>query len=61
MVLWFTRAYASLLTGHIQKENGILFDMADQILPPDEHARPEREYQSAIPAGANEDTGAHYE
>lgn len=61
MVLRYTLAYANLLTGHIQKENSILFNMADQMLPPEEHIRLEKDYQSAIPAGANVDTGAHYE
>jgi hemerythrin-like domain-containing protein len=61
MVLRYTLAYADLITRHIQKENGILFDMADQMLPPEEHARLEQVYRSAIPAGANRETGAHYE
>lgn len=60
-VLRYTLAYANLLTGHIQKENGILFNMADQLLTPEQHAHLEQVYQSAIPAGANADTGAHYE
>jgi hemerythrin-like domain-containing protein len=61
MVLRYTLAYADLITRHIQKENGILFDMADQMLPPEEHARLEQVYRSAIPAGANRETGAQYE
>ena len=60
-VLRFTLAYADLLTQHIQKENGILFNMADQFLSPEEHARLELAYQSAIPVGANAETGEHYE
>jgi len=60
-VLQFTLAYADLLTQHIQKENNILFNMADQFLPPEEHARLEREYQSAVPSGVDADTGKHYE
>lgn len=60
-VLRYTLAYTDLLTQHIQKENGILFDMADQFLPPVEHERLERAYQSAIPSGADADTGKHYE
>lgn len=61
VVLRFTRAYANLLVGHIQKENGILFNMADQMLPPEEHERLEEVYQSAIPEGADTRTGARYE
>jgi hemerythrin-like domain-containing protein len=61
MVQKYALAYANLLTGHIQKENGILFNMADQILPPEEHDRLEQCYQTAIPEGANAETGAHYE
>jgi hemerythrin-like domain-containing protein len=60
-VLNYTKAYSALLTGHIQKENGILFNMADQLLSPEEHARLEHDYQTAIPAGASAETGAHYE
>lgn len=60
-VLRNAMGYATLLTGHIQKENGILFNMADQLLPPEEHKRLEQAYQTAIPAGANAQTGAHYE
>jgi hemerythrin-like domain-containing protein len=33
------RGYASLLRQHIAKENGILFPMADQAIPPGEQAR----------------------
>jgi hemerythrin-like domain-containing protein len=61
MVLRYTLAYADLITGHIQKENGVLFNMADQMLPPEEHARLEQDYQSAVPAGANAETGSRYE
>lgn len=32
------RGYAELLRQHIEKENGILFPMADQVIPPAEHA-----------------------
>ena len=41
--------YAELLEGHIRKENGILFEMADRILPAEEQTRLERVYQTAIP------------
>ena len=61
IVLRFTLAYSDLLTQHIQKENNILFNMADQFLSPDEHTRLEKEYETVIPAGADENTGAHYE
>lgn len=60
-VLRFTLAYAELLTNHIAKENGILFNMADQVLDPDTQAALEREYETAIPEGATPDTGARYE
>jgi hemerythrin-like domain-containing protein len=60
-VLNYTLAYANLMTGHIQKENGILFNMADQILLPEDHTRLEQDYQTAIPSGATAETGAHYE
>jgi hemerythrin-like domain-containing protein len=61
MVQRYAAAYADLLTGHIQKENGILFNMADQVLPPEEHTRLEQCYQTAIPAGANAETGSYFE
>lgn len=54
-------AYAALLEAHIAKEDGILFEMADRMLPEDEHRRLEEVYESAIPDGANADTGAEYE
>lgn len=61
MVVQYTLAYADLITRHIQKENGILFNMADRMLPPEEHARLEQVYPSAVPAGANPETGSLYE
>jgi len=61
IVLNYTMAYAELLTQHIQKENGILFNMADQIFTPEEQTRLEQNYQTAIPDGATAETGAHYE
>ena len=54
-------AYASLLEAHIAKEDGILFEMADRMLSEDEHRRLEEVYSSAIPVGANAETGAEYE
>ena len=36
-VIQNARGYATLLRQHIQKENTILFPMADQIIPPAEH------------------------
>lgn len=60
-VLRFTLAYADLLTQHIQKENNILFNMADQFLDAEEHARLEQEYKTTIPSGANAETGGYYE
>jgi hemerythrin-like domain-containing protein len=61
MVLRYTLAYADLLTNHIQKENGILFNMADQLLPPETQAQLEQDYQAAIPEGADAETGTRYE
>ena len=61
MVVRFTLAYANLLTQHIQKENNILFNMADQILTPEVQAHLEKRYATTIPAGANADTGKRYE
>jgi len=60
-VLRNTLAYADLLTGHIGKENGILFTMADQMLTPETQAVLERNYENAIPAGADANTGTRYE
>lgn len=33
------RGYAALLSQHIQKEDGILFPMADQVIPAEQHER----------------------
>lgn len=60
-VIHNTLAYADLLTGHIGKENGVLFNMADQILSPETQAALEQEYEQAIPDGADANTGARYE
>ena len=60
-VMRFTLAYSDLLTQHIQKENNILFNMADQVLSPDDQERLEMEYETVIPDGADAKTGAHYE
>jgi len=54
-------AYAALLEAHIAKEDGILFEMADRMLPEGEHQRLEKVYESAIPEGANAETGDEYE
>ena len=61
LVVRYTLAFADLLTGHIQKENNILFNMADQMLEPETHDRLEQVYLSAIPDGATAETGVHYE
>lgn len=60
-VLRNAESYADLLVQHIGKENGILFNMADQILTPEEQQRLERAYETAIPTGADRDTGARHE
>jgi len=40
-----SRAYVDLLSKHIQKENNILFPMADQMLTPEDQDRLEREFE----------------
>lgn len=54
-------AYADLLEAHIAKEDGILFEMADRILPENEQLRIQRAYQTAIPDGATTETGIEFE
>ena len=54
-------AYADLLEAHIQKEDGILFNMADRLLTPPDQQRLEEAYLTAIPDGADATTGARYE
>lgn len=61
LVLRFTLAYADLLTQHIQKENNILFNMADQILSPEEQERLQQEYKTVIPTSAGAKPGEYYE
>jgi hemerythrin-like domain-containing protein len=61
LTLNYTMTYAELLTQHIQKENNILFNMADQMFTAEEHARLQQNYQTAIPDGSTAETGAHYE
>lgn len=39
------RGYAALLTQHIAKENGILFPMADQVIPLDRHAQVAEDFE----------------
>ncbi len=53
--------YADLLDGHIAKENRILFEMADRILPAEVQRRLEAAYREARPEGADPDAGARYE
>jgi hemerythrin-like domain-containing protein len=61
MVTRYALAYAQLLTQHIQKENNILFNIADQMFSPEEHEFLEKQYQLAIPKNANQGSGRHYE
>ena len=61
VVLRFTLAYADLLTQHIQKENNILFNMADQILSPEEQARLQQEYKTVVPTNASAKSTEYYE
>jgi len=44
-----------------QKENNILFNMADQILSPEEQARLQQEYKTEIPTSARANSGEYYE
>lgn len=60
-LLRFALAYANLLTQHIQKENNILFNMADQILLPEVQAHLEKAYAKTVPPGANANSGEYYE
>ena len=60
-VMNYSLAYAELLTQHIQKENNILFNMADQMFLPEEHEFLEEKYGNAIPENADENTGAYFE
>ena len=53
--------YADLLEAHIRKENEILFEMADRILPAEEQARLEQIYRTAVPNGADADSGVRFE
>jgi hemerythrin-like domain-containing protein len=39
------RGYAALLTQHIAKENGILFPMADRVVPPDRQAQVAKDFE----------------
>lgn len=61
LVQRYALAYADLLTQHIQKENGILFNMADQMFSTEEHEYLVKQYKTAIPDGADKNTGAYYE
>ncbi len=61
IVTQYAMAYADLLVAHIQKENGILFNIADQVLSVEEQARLERIYETAVPEGADAGTGKRYE
>ncbi len=54
-------SYCDLLEDHIAKEDGILFEMADRVLPSAEHGRLEQAYLTAVPDGADAGTGARYE
>lgn len=51
-------AYVSLLRQHIQKENNILFRMADRVIPPSEHAEIEAGFakveQEEMSSGAHQ-------
>jgi hemerythrin-like domain-containing protein len=38
------RGYVRLLRAHIQKEDQILFPMADQVIPPSQHSKVEQEF-----------------
>jgi hemerythrin-like domain-containing protein len=51
------RGYAALLTQHIAKENGILFPMADQVIPPARHAQVAQDFEHVEHAETGE--GVH--
>lgn len=52
------RRYVGLLRDHIERENGVLFPMADDVLNPDEHAQLAKRYveveQRVIGPGVHE-------
>ena len=48
------RGYAALLTQHIAKENGILFPMADRVIPPDKQGQVTLDFEHI----EHEETGA---
>ena len=56
-----TELELTIEAGVREKEDGILFRMADQVLPPEEHERLEEAYRTAIPNGADAGTGTRYE
>jgi len=43
-LLWAAKSYAALLRAHIQKEDQVLYPMADQMLPPEVWEAIEREF-----------------
>ena len=52
--------YVELLRDHIGKENNILFEMADRVLPPDEQARLVEQYAVREREGGGGGTREHY-
>lgn len=44
-VILNARGYAALLRQHIAKENGILFPMANQVIPPSEHDKVAEDFE----------------
>jgi len=44
-LIMYAREYVALLKAHISKEDGILFTMADRVLPPSEQAALEHQFE----------------
>lgn len=53
-------AYADLLSNHIQKENNILFPLADRILTPEEESELEKTFDQVEAEEMGEGTHEHY-
>lgn len=52
-LLWAAKSYAALLRAHIQKEDQVLYPMADQMLPPDVWEGIEKEFETFEADAAN--------
>jgi hemerythrin-like domain-containing protein len=54
------RGYAHLLRAHIQKEDRILFPMADRLISPSQHARVEQEFDRVEREQSGADAHSRY-